>query len=1310
MTPPPSQHKKSLQGDTAPELARTDHQVQPALQPEQSPETAAEQRQVGRMETMTGSARARTDISIARLAEKAGELTKDKQTPQLINELNFAESPDTPSQTRRFEAFCAVTPIAFAKILYSHPALEQNMGKPLEHLELFESKLSAVSAAVPVEPSGPPADRQAVNAAFRKMREFRDHPDHAVTARFHELWKGSAGKPSIAKLAVDTAKGMRTAIAVDLSQPAAPQEQGTITQYIRENPKKAAAYGILGALGLFAIGYGIYKLIRGNQPQNQPQAGAEAPTGKTGWLKWLPVFGLGSLLGWGVFKWIKDGLKLDPKGIWDSMFGENPEWAQHREVYTRMAGIISKEMAIGVDKKFLAEVATEKYSDVVEDESWWQEYLSSASDAVTDTPVIGRVATALGAHTKGQRQQMKVIRAYLIAHQAEVVALPNFDASTMTLGQVLVRLDAKLHGTAQPTGATPGASPAPAPTGAPETAATLEARLLPHLERQYGASVETKHVQCASVVPYKQFMLAAASRSKAQEYWNKARTVLAEETGFVPATTQEQESQLRAETTLRRFFQDNERLLTDLPASATVGMALARLMEHEAELGTRVLPDQEISKLDEAHMPGIIELEAAARLLPPEKFALFQKQHRELEDMVKDGQIVTDYEVETLTAAGEKILETIQEKKINPNPAERAKYAKMEQALLFRIKRVREALTARNAAQNAYHLVIQQNLPEAQFHLAFASLQKRNDELLSACNVIDTMLAQDRMLESIAVLAGVQAGRIAYVYATRPPKYRAYAKHYYGILGGKKIKAVLSGIFGKTPTGVALAEQRVRDAELRLNGPLGGADSTGMSGSLKQRANLRSDTSGLRDVEKPARNRYISELDLLDHDKKMLASEQEIEVIRRDLAQLKQSRSTVDARKAADVEKLLKDRLSDAKTMSRARIILEQEAIADAAEDLHVRIAKNPGEAFSENKWNEIDDLAQRGAANNRSIMKEGEEILQDIQRAVRRGATAAEIQALQIQFNTMLGGVTQNQKNLMMKLANFIELRLGKRVGRMAGKAMRAPGAVSEGLGEAVAIRDVRTGLNEGADAKHFRKVLATILHWQKKSSGVKAAQDGRPMFQVVKGKAKFLGLKLGIMGAVAGTVGAITSDKQTGWGRATGQVAIDMAPLSGTASDFYTAVTGREFLTNRTVTGFERLFMRPLCGVVGLASDVLWIAGIGVAMRGGVNLVKGGMEVSRVARLRTAVDVAAEAGTKAAAKTAARAAGNAPQDAGMIMNFLRGVDQHRTIATIGLTAAGVGVPLTMSLFQEDEWEVPEAIQAVAGGPDGRLDEIDIS
>jgi hypothetical protein len=107
------------------------------------------------------------------------------------------------------------------------------------------------------------------------------------------------------------------------------------------------------------------------------------------------------------------------------------------------------------------------------------------------------------------------------------------------------------------------------------------------------------------------------------------------------------------------------------------------------------------------------------------------------------------------------------------------------------------------------------------------------------------------------------------------------------------------------------------------------------------------------------------------------------------------------------------------------------------------------------------------------------------------------------------------------------------------------------------------------------------------------------------------------------AGTYFNQQANPQAGVEKSLQQAAIDILPITGTASDFYSAIKGKEYITEKELDSTDRV-IRGAFGVAGLLCDIGTLAGIGLAGRAAVSSAKGAKIAKKAIGLREVIDIA--------------------------------------------------------------------------------------
>lgn len=1262
----------------------------------ESPETLAERTEARRMALKGESARGRTDVSLQSLQERTRTRSYDKQTPDLINELTLSESPE--KQQEKLDALRDVSVIMLATLLYHHPDLGQKFD--LNDFANIPLLGEAIAQSNP---------RPAENAAFHKLRELRDHPESEISKYFSRQW------PTLVQNAKNLSRDISVAASTDLSRPLPESDKWTVRGFIHKYPKTTAAIAIGGAIGAFFLIRGI---VRACTKSSDEAAAAgdkkdEQPKSSWGWVKWavggaLAVFGLGYIFGWDkTIDWIK-GLGEKAKDAWNSVFGEDPEFAKNKEMYTRMAGRIEKEMSgteakVRIDPKFLASRHNDRYKDIIDDDSW---LYKNTIGAVLDTDAISAAAKYLPGHpvlTKEERNQYRAIRAYLQGADRQALIAEMGVGSDATLGDVLARLDQKIN-------EQEGVPAKPGERILEWNSARVEGSMLPYFKENYGTEIVPEDFRKITSLSYRDLMAGKGARSYFESLRGAAREAGAE-AGVTTATTPAEQRLIDTENVIRRFFLDHEDLLNSLhlpdalPAGATVGSVLLALLkagkfdELKKKGATETL--QGIIVADD-EVEGTGRRDTIAKKLPEDLWNLYRAQKRELRDMLDNGNYAKTGDAQKLMAVGRDLIEEINRKAMEePDKTKRNAIFALASGVRAKIANLEQALKERTDAWNAFDHALENNPSTDSIHEAFVKVTEKNRDVSNAYADLEKPLVQERQWRSIGVIIALQGLRIGYVHYQTHDIYKAWLEHYYGRLGVPTALAKrINGRLRRPATGMALLERQIAEGEARLTGNL--------ANNLKSRAKVTDDSAplpsekeiaGFNDPNhRTAMRRYKSERALLEHNRRLLDLEREVIDLERDAVLLRKrpTDATVVANLAA-IEEKLAEKMPALKKLRMERIELSKGALAHATEDVYKNVGPKAKErALTPSEFEQLDDLARRTAEHNRELMRTGDGLLKDIRRAAAKG-DASEVARLQRMFNDTIAEIPKVQKGAIGRFFEFVGtfLRERKNISRAA----------------------VGTELND-EERRSFRKVFAHFLHWQRKAAkpAASAATESTSMLRMVGKKLRFFKLAMG--GSLAAAAGIATRDKQTGVLPAIGHAAFDIAPVTGEYSDFYALATGREIFTGRKIGKFERFVVRPGFGVLGLASDALLVMSFGATfgVSAGVSSLRGAYGAAKLARMggkalaqgaaKKAGKEAAEAGAEAAAKTAARATAEAgATEVGLFATVLRRVQKTGTVATVGLGIAG----LTMSLVQSDEMEATPAMDAIAGGADGRIDDIDI-
>lgn len=1245
---------------------------------------AAELDRAERIETRRKTIEGKTDVRLDVLEAQTRSL--DKKTPELINSIKPNESPE--KQQSALDALYDVSVVMLAKLFSDGTIAEIDMnnfqrvrelGTPLAHADSIPAK----------------------NAALHKLREFADRindPNAKSAKWFIERW------PAIIRSAQERNRDAQEAASVTKDTKLKPEEKWTVKGWVKENPKTAAVLAIAGAVGAFFAIRGICRWLSGHISGDEGKM-QEKPRGITGWVKWIVGGGLAAFVLGGIFgfdktvNWIK-GLGESVSDAWHTLTGSNPELERNRTLYEKMSMRISGTMAEAVEADFLAELGSKKYKDIVEEDGIFAKYLlnpileSSAVDAVAQHS-FGFI------HTKEQRRQASAVRSYLRdPKRQEIIKKAGIEINKeTTLTQVLAGLNSHFNAVEAGTAAAGAAAGAAAASAgierseiAPEISAeTAKEKILPYLREHYG-EISDEDYEKVIKMRYKELKETGRSRDYVRKFALSAREA-GSEVGLTMRPEDKERDLIEAGNIIRRFLHDNRGLIAklDIPEGATVGAVLLRITESGKPLASRDFSEtmEKGLKLTDEDIEGIEERDELAKKLPTEKFRIYTKQRGMLLELVEDNTYIKLDHANKMIAAGTALAAAIRKKAIDeaPNDEERRKMQRMASDIEHKTISLSNAVTDRTNHWKAYTAAVRNNWPEEKFHEYFGSALQANFEQVAPLYAnLEDEISEKHELRGIGAVAIAQLPRIAYIRFKAPLHYREWLTRYWGMFGMPTAAvARIRERLTRPRSGSRLTELRLHEADSRIRFELGGGDKTG-AGSLQSRAAMEMEHGAPE--HRLAKKRLLAEQAVLEHDEKMLQEQLKSERLEDEIKKLRNVKSRTPAQNAhlkhlEDEATTLKRTLTD---MHIKRTELDKKAISEAASDFYRRVSRSPDAALNQRQWLELDDLARRGAAFNRDAVRSGETLIQKIAEAQRRGASEAEMKALRKTFEETVAQIPLVQKTLLGRVFEIIKDFTHTR--REISGAARATGELAEDQQE------------------KFRHVIAKILHQQQKGGAAKVRPEFAPTMRISKGKIVFYTLTLAV---IAGGSTWFNKDERTTWVQAGKQAALDMMPLFGTASDFYTAYHGKEKFTGRKVTGYERYLMRPLFGLLGAGSDALLIAGVGLWARGGLTTIRGGMEAARIGKLQRGAIVAASRGQgigareavaamgRSAKETAGEIAGRAAEatarareEGGRLMAALRKFSTVGTVATIGLGVGG----LALNLVKTDEIEVPPEVQ----------------
>jgi len=176
--------------------------------------------------------------------------------------------------------------------------------------------------------------------------------------------------------------------------------------------------------------------------------------------------------------------------------------------------------------------------------------------------------------------------------------------------------------------------------------------------------------------------------------------------------------------------------------------------------------------------------------------------------------------------------------------------------------------------------------------------------------------------------------------------------------------------------------------------------------------------------------------------------------------------------------------------------------------------------------------------------------------------------------------------------------------------------------------FRSLHNGALNAESEKYLQSETAKLRTWFNRMIGgatenanqLKTAGGAlkAPGINSFKGNVVFYTVMIG-----AGTYFNQQSNPQVGVEKSLQQAAIDIMPVTGTASDFYSAIKGKEYITEKELDATDRT-IRGAFGVAGLLCDIGTVAGIGLAGRAALSSAKGARAAKKAIGLREVIDVA--------------------------------------------------------------------------------------
>lgn len=323
--------------------------------------------------------------------------------------------------------------------------------------------------------------------------------------------------------------------------------------------------------------------------------------------------------------------------------------------------------------------------------------------------------------------------------------------------------------------------------------------------------------------------------------------------------------------------------------------------------------------------------------------------------------------------------------------------------------------------------------------------------------------------------------------------------------------------------------------------------------------------------------------------------------------------------------------------------------------DLQQKIHQEKGHLTSHN-YKELDDIERAVTTHQENIDRLMKDRVKELERTVdpaRRQVLAGELSEL-AQARGRLVKSTVAQMDGWWK------------------RVRQAPGNL---------VRGITGELNETAVVTRYRQFVQRIL--------VRMTGDlkNNPLVKIIpKSGGSF------VMYAASFGVGMVaTHDNFTGWKDAAKQAAFDLAPFTGTYSDFYALKNGKEYMSGREVSGGARA-LRGVFMVAGGLSDIATLAGVGLLGRGILSGLKATRAVGEAGKIARAIEKARAVATAGKEAVVAAREENAIYKGLLTANHSIG----RRVA-IGGMAAGVTMTLVPILTEKLSSEMQELLGTTA-------------
>lgn len=365
-----------------------------------------------------------------------------------------------------------------------------------------------------------------------------------------------------------------------------------------------------------------------------------------------------------------------------------------------------------------------------------------------------------------------------------------------------------------------------------------------------------------------------------------------------------------------------------------------------------------------------------------------------------------------------------------------------------------------------------------------------------------------------------------------------------------------------------------------------------------EEAHFTSAKTKMNTMNDPAVTRNASLFEAHVASKHLNEAKRELRKVDNQIAELRKSKAPNAEKQIAGLEAERKVRLEQ---LHEKEIQFAGKRVTVIDKQAEIYAEKIKGGTFSEHDWDYFKKLETEIESHRALIMDEITETTDKLRRLAKGEAIGENAVALEKRINQLWEAYSADKKLLASTTDKF---------GTELVRWYKKPFKLIEGKWIKLSPQEASKVYDDGLTK--LRGHLHKLMGDAKKEAAMEAKHSG-----MLKTGVRNLGMgkmgKIGIYTLVISGGGMLGSDEKTGFATAAGQTALDIAPITGELSDFYSAITGKEFITKRDLDVVDR-FIRLGFGIGGTIADLgswgtvgTWLRSVGSGLRGARTLARG-------------------------------------------------------------------------------------------------------